>query len=131
MKRKVSKVGLGVLLAGTLLSFTSKKANVTKSNNVSSIENTLSVNETFIIKNSKSVSLPIETIDQVYKFKPNQTGGSFRCLTTYSAYATDFGPYNELYFLFDNAYEMPHRTAIFKVGNLARIISFKKTSNSK
>ena len=118
-------------MVGTLASFTLNKENSLTNNNNTIIEQVSSLSEVFVIENSKSVSLPIETIDKIHKFKANENGGSFRCVTTGSAAATDFGPYNELYFIFDNAYEMPHRTAIFKIGNLARINSFKKISNSK
>ena len=131
MKKKLGKVSLGIVLAGTLISFTLNKENNSTSNNSITIAQVSSVSETFVISNSKSVSLPIETIDKLHKFKANEKGGSFRCVTTGSASATDVGAYNELYFLFDNAYEMPHRTAIFKIGNLAQINSFKKISNSK
>ena len=122
---------MGIVLAGTLLSFTLIKENNSTSNKKNPIAQISNERETFVISNSKSVSLPIETIDKLHKFKANERGGGFRCVTTGSASATDVGPYNELYFLFDNAYEMPHRTAIFKIGNLAQINSFKKISNSK
>lgn len=131
MNKKLGKVSLGIVLAGALISFTINKENNSISNNSIAIEQINSVCEIFVIKNSKSISLPIETIDKIHRFKANEKGGSFRCITTYSPYATDVGAYNELYFIFDNTYEMPHRTAIFKIGNLARINSFKKISNSK
>lgn len=85
----------------------------------------------FSIKNSKNVSLPIGEIGKLHPFEPNEVGGSFRCVSTQSLAATDFGPYNDLYFLFDNEYEMPHRSAVFKIGSLASISSFKKIADSK
>ena len=131
MKNKLGKVCLGIVLAGTLISFTLNKENNSTSNNSITVAQVSNISETFVISNRKSVSLPIETIDKLHKFKANEKGGRFRCLTTGCAGCTDVGAYNELYFLFDNAYEMPHRTAIFKIGNLAQINSFKKISNSK
>ena len=131
MNNKLVKLSLGIVLVGALLSFTINKGNNSISYNSLTIAQVNSISEIFVIKNSKSISLTIETIDKIHKFKANEKGNIFRCITTYSADATDFGPYNKLYFLFDNAYEMPHRRAIFKIGNLARINSFKKISNSK
>ena len=78
-----------------------------------------------------NISVPIESIDKIHKFDSNEKYGGFRCVTTNSLGATDYGPYNELYFIFDNAFEMPHRTAIFKIGNLANITSFTKVSESE
>jgi hypothetical protein len=75
----------------------------------------------FTIKSVSNVAVPIESIDKIHKFDPNEKFGGFRCVTTGSLGATDYGPYKELYFIFDNAFEMPHRTAIFKIGNLANI----------
>ena len=131
MNKKLGKVTLGIVLAGTLISFSINKNNKSTSNNNMAKKKVSNVSEIFVISNSKSVLLPIEAIDKIHNFKANENGDSFRCVTTSSRSATDFGPYNELYFLFDNASEMPHRSATFKVGNLAQINSFKKISNSK
>ena len=131
MKKKLGKVSLGIVLAGTLISFTLNKENNSTSNNSITIAQVSNVSKTFVISNSKSVALPIETIDKLHKFKANEKGGGFRCVTTGSPGATDVGAYNELYFLFENDYEMPHRTATFKIGNLGHINSFKKISKSK
>jgi len=131
MRKELGKISLGIVLAGTLVSFTLIKEKNSTRNKRSPIAQISNVSETFIISNSKSVSLPIETIDKLHKFQANAEGGGFRCVTTGAADATDVGAYSELYFLFDNSYEMPHRRAIFKIGNLAEINSFKKISNSK
>ena len=99
MNKKLTKVSLGVVLAGILISFTANKVN--NPNNNISIAQVNSVSEIFVIKNSKTVSLPIESIDKIHKFKTNEKRDGFRCVTTRAGSATDYGPYRELYFLFE------------------------------
>lgn len=83
----------------------------------------------FIVKNSVDISIPVEKIDLVHRFESNETGGGFHCVTTSENSATDYGPYRELYFVFENEYEMPHRTAVYHIGSLGQISSFKKRSS--
>ncbi len=89
------------------------------------------IKKEFFVDNSTAVSLPIEEIDQTHIFETNSNGAGFRCVTTRAPQATDFGPYSELYLIYDNAYEMPHRSAVFKIGSLHHFKSFKKLSESK
>jgi len=131
MNKKFKNISLGFIFFGTLTSFTVNKKNNLINENNNPEEQINLLKESFVISNSKNVSLPVETIDKVHKFKRNEKGGSFRCVTTASGGATDVGAYNELYFIFDNGFEMPYRTAIFKIGNLGEINSFKKITNSK
>ena len=129
MNKKLGILSLGIVLAGTLVSHTLNNNSTISNSNI--LEKAGSISETFVISNSKSISLPIESIDKIHWFNANEKGGGFRCVTTGSRDATDVGAYNGLYFLFDNEYEMPHRTATFKIGNLGQINSFKKISKSK
>jgi len=129
MNKKLGIISLGIVLAGTLISFTINHKSTISNSNI--LEKAGGIRETFVISNSKSISLPIESIDKIHWFNANEKGGGFRCVTTGSPGATDVGAYNELYFLFENDYEMPHRTATFKIGNLGHINSFKKISKSK
>lgn len=77
----------------------------------------------FKIENIENVSLPIDIIGEIYQFSDILPNGSFRCLRTSAPFATDFGPYQKLYLIYDNGFGLPHRLAIYEIGNLARINS--------
>lgn len=121
-----------LLVAGTVLSFSFvTKSDFMTSNEITKISSIEESTSTFTIKNSLGASIAIETIDKVHKFEVNKNYGGFRCVTTGNFGSTDYGPYCELYFIFDNHTEMPHRSAVFHVGNLAKISSFKKVSEAE
>ncbi len=127
MKNSTGKSGLAILFAAIFLSFTTTKTDWEKSKPEGSMP---FKRQAFEIENINPVAIPLDKIDQVYKFKPENSGDNFRCVTTYSPFATDIGTYNELYLLFNNGCEMPHRSAIFLVGTFFDIVSFEKILES-
>lgn len=130
INKKKSIIGL-LLTSAVISSSFILKNDFIKSNEIKNTSTLKDGNNSFTIKNSSNISMPIETIDKIHKFEINKDFGGFRCITTGNFGATDYGPYCELYFVFDNANEMPHRNAVFHVGNLAVISSFKKVSEAE
>jgi hypothetical protein len=133
MKRVMKKYRIvSLLLIGAVVSFSFVlKNDYLKSNEIANTTLLDDVKKSFVIRNSSNVSIPIETIDKVHKFEINKNFGGFRCITTGNFGATDYGPYCELYFIFDNTTEMPHRNAVFHIGNVAAFSSFKKVSETE
>jgi hypothetical protein len=86
----------------------------------------------FNIQNTEEeITLQIDIIDEYHKFNIDDNfGGSFRFVKTYSPGATDFGPYQDLYLIYENGVEFPHRLAVYKIGDFGFIDSFKKLSDS-
>lgn len=129
MNKKKSIIGL-LLIGAVISSSFVLKNDFVKSNEIAITSMLNESKNSFTIKNSTNISIPIENIDKIHNFDRNEKFGNFRCITTGSFGASDYGPYCELYFIFDNNFETPHRNAVFHVGNLAAISSFKKVSES-
>lgn len=133
MNKSIKKIQPTVMLsiiAFVVISFKSQNDTL-RTNEITTFTNIADSKNSFTLKSVTNIAIPIESIDKIHKFDSNEKFGGFRCVTTGILGATDYGPYKELYFIFDNAFEMPHRTAIFKIGNLANITSFKKVSESE
>lgn len=86
---------------------------------------------TFLVRNSIDITIPVQAVERSYQFAPNRDGSNIRCLTTRSPAATDIGPYNSIYLIFENGKEMPYRLAVFHIGKIAKVNAFKKISDSR
>lgn len=86
-------------------------------------------NHSFICKNVQELAVDVISIDKIHHFD-DVTNGHFRCISTASNFATDFGPYRDLFFVFENHTEMPHHTAVFDIGNMGTIDSFEMKSEN-
>jgi hypothetical protein len=71
----------------------------------------------FTIENGSELISPLD-VDQLHKFEivKNREVHEVKFIVMGSGGATDVGPYNEVYLVFDNGIEMPWRFAIYTLG---------------
>ena len=97
-------------------------------------ESSTNTKSNVITINSKNgIKIALDKIDKSYSnMVVSRDIGFFKFISTKCYECSDFGPGNEsLYLVFHNYMEMPHRKALFKVGDFGSIKYIKKLSKTK
>lgn len=83
----------------------------------------------FKVKNSINEMMPVLGSKEIYNLIENKP--NVEVVLSRQGGATDFGAYTDVYVVFDNNIELPHRYAVYKIGRIAYADSVYIISESK